>query len=686
MPKKKGRSTKKQNQTSGRRRDGRKDSTTSTSTDFANGDLLVGVDKLNLNEEDENFFRNLVLSNSKLSTNQAARPKGLTNLGNTCYLNSVIQVLGQTPFFYELLNQRADQFVNWQAIRRDYFKNLILHKSADQLDVNDYKLTCKLGAPSILNSCLVSLLRNLRSELKSSSIVITPSNFVREITSTFAQFKNYDQQDSHEFLRCLLDAIRINEISRQRKSILESLGLDFRKVKQVKDDDDKLNEVKAYSDSSNFTVIDTLFGGYCISSLKCQDCHFTSQIFEPFFDLSLPISEESDNYNNYHCNLNRKQQQPRFNTKEKKSSRSKVHNQASSANKENNEQLDAHVDNHVDNQLENVRNLTAKQRKLRRQLKKAARKENKKAKLNERDLKQDNSDANCAVGLNRTADARFDEDKTKCDDNQSLNVDTKYKFKKGRTEKSSTLDEEEEDESDGESSDDEASSNELSELKNDLSEEYSTANAIVAKTSEPTNSSMAGRSKTVQSNNSIDSGINSSNMTSEADISTSKIRNLAKTISPVHEENTDCEPTTNGSISQLTLKNEECNSEKESDTGFEDRNGEADSEESNSTNINDQADDSDQDNGETTNNPSTSMLDNDNVFNNENEEERKSVRSSSALENSDLFKRKIKWTLITVSHRKEVSISYSILAGQVYQNRTARQCEQGSMRELFFES
>ena len=56
------------------------------------------------------------------------------------------------------------------------------------------------------------------------------------------------------------------------------------------------------------------------------------------------------------------------------------------------------------------------------------------------------------------------------------------------------------------------------------------------------------------------------------------------------------------------------------------------------------------------------------------------------LENSDLFKPKIKWTLITVSHREEASISCSILADQIYQNRTARQCEQGSMRELVFES
>ena len=660
MAKKKARAAKKQNQTSGRRRDSglskRKDSS-STSTDF-NNDLFIGVDRVHLNEEDEEFFRNLVLSN-KVSTNLqiASRPKGLVNLGNTCYLNSAIQVLSQTPFFYELLNERADAQVNWQAISRDYFKNLIADKSTARLKQDNYKLHCKLGAPSILISCLFSLLRNLRSELKSSSAVITPSNFVREITSSFAQFKNYDQQDSHEFLRCLLDAIRNSEISRQRKSILESLNLDAKKIKLMKEDDDRLNEVKAYSDASNFTVIDSLFGGYCISSLKCEDCNFTSQIFESFFDLSLPISEESDNYNSFHNNVGRRQQQQaRSIVKHKRVTRASARLAKMNSKEEPTETDTAADSRNLEN--EPVTNLSTKERKLRRQLKKANRRESRKitARRLTEEEKDDRSDSMVVISKEEAEesleDRNADEKPKSAKSGQSatgneLKVSKYYK-------KSSTLDEEEDaSETDGESSDDEASSNEFSELKNDLSEDCSNKPEL------------CGRgSKTVQSNNSIDSGITSSNLTSEVDNPSKMLtRSLAKTISPVHEEQTDCELTNE-------FKSEECidqinnsDNNKETDTGFEDRNAEADSEseESNSANV-DPADDSDQEQTDPSSGQTPFQGSNDTVFNDENEE-KKSVRSSAAMiENSELYKRKIKWTLSTVSNRNEASISCSVLA------------------------
>lgn len=669
MGKKKARTAKKQNQTSGRRRDSglnnkRKDSS-STSTDF-NNDLFIGVDRSNLNEEDENFFRNLVLSKNKASTNlqNASRPKGLANLGNTCYLNSTIQVLSQTPFFYELLNERADASVNWQAISKEYFKHLISDKSTARLKQENYRLTCKLGGPSILFSCLVSMLRQLRSERLPA--VVSPQNFVREITSSFAQFKNYDQQDSHEFLRCLLDAIRNSEISRQRKSILESLNLDAKKIKLMKEDDDRLNEVKAYSDASNFTVIDSLFGGYCISSLKCEDCNFTSQIFESFYDLSLPISEESDCYNSYHNNINRRQQQQQVRgsgsiVKHKRVTRASAKQAAAAAAAQMDDSKEEGLPETNGRNLENesFKNLSTKERKLRRQLKKANRRESKQKVAARRLTEEEKSDSMVVISKEEAEEEESFEDKNVKTAKSgplkpAVNNNKYYK-------KSSTLDEEEdeeESETDGESSDDEASSNEFSELKNDLSEDCS---------NKPDQQSSGRSSKTVQSNNSIDSGINSSNLTSsEVENPSSRLRSLAKTISPVHEEQTDCELTNE-------FKSEECidqinnsDNNKETDTGFEDRNAEADSEseESNSANVDPADDDSDREQTDPNSQTTPFQGSNDTVFNDENGEEKKSVRSSAAMaENSELYKRKIKWTLSTVSNRNEPSISCSVLSG-----------------------
>lgn len=443
-------------------------------------------------------------------------------------------------------------------------------------------------------------------------------------------------------IRCLLDTIRTNEITRQRKAILEALNLDPKKVKLLKEDDEKLAEVKAYSDSSNFTVVDSLFGGYCISSLKCEDCESTSQIFEQFFDLSLPISEESDNY---HSKVGKRQ--PKFNQKERKQNTAKQRHNRSISKEENEEEK---IDDIPNSDLinEDVKNLSTKNRKLRRQLKKAAKRQIKseKPKL-EKDANKENEELN----------GKKEEEQNKL----NLNGRNQSPSSSNLKQKSSTLDESD-DESEA-SSDDEASSNELSELKNDLSEEFS--NKL-----ENEDEVVSSNNKKVQSMNSVDSGINSSNLNSEVDMNVSKIRNMVNTISPVHEEITDdnCEQQQQQIDNGNQIK--DCHisdtNNRESDTGFEDKekNVEADSEseESNSMNV-DENEDSDQE--ETINsakNQVTHSIDNE-VFNDPNQDEKKGIRSSSQMENNEVFKRKIKWTLKTVSKRNEASISCSILSG-----------------------
>lgn len=43
---------------------------------------------------------------------------------------------------------------------------------------------------------------------------------------------------------------------------------------------------------SNHTVVDKIFGGLLVSTIVCESCHNSSQMFEPFLDLSLPLAEE----------------------------------------------------------------------------------------------------------------------------------------------------------------------------------------------------------------------------------------------------------------------------------------------------------------------------------------------------------------------------------------------------------
>ena len=51
-------------------------------------------------------------------------------------------------------------------------------------------------------------------------------------------------------------------------------------------------KLQALKFHSNYTIVDKIFGGHLVSTVVCEICHNSSQIYEPFLDLSLPLVEE----------------------------------------------------------------------------------------------------------------------------------------------------------------------------------------------------------------------------------------------------------------------------------------------------------------------------------------------------------------------------------------------------------
>ncbi|KAI5957057.1 hypothetical protein KGF57_003366 [Candida theae] len=187
---------------------------------------------------------------------------GLSNLGNTCYMNSALQCLLHVPE----INQ--------------YFFNNIYQK---ELNVDN-----PLGYNGDVANAFGSLLKSAFDPAKSSSSM-SPRDFKHTIGRYSSMFSGYLQQDSQEFLSWLLDALHEDLNRIQKKPYCEK--------PELKDDevDDKeaiarlaetcWNQHKQRNDS----VITDLFTGLYESILVCPDCGKTSITFDPFSDLTLPL-------------------------------------------------------------------------------------------------------------------------------------------------------------------------------------------------------------------------------------------------------------------------------------------------------------------------------------------------------------------------------------------------------------
>lgn len=193
------------------------------------------------------------------------KPRGFVNLGNTCYFNSIMQVLLNAPLFGPLLEERTASSENKYTLDDP--------NSEEQIEL-------ELPECDFAVKTLVDLYKSYSDTQKPCSQAIAPSRLMSCIRQKTGRFQRLVQEDSHELLRSLIDIIRSDEIRRQKAAISSYLG------------DNKLSmDIKA----DCFTVIDMIFGGYFLSSVQCQKCKFKSQHLEPFFDLSLAITDPIDN-------------------------------------------------------------------------------------------------------------------------------------------------------------------------------------------------------------------------------------------------------------------------------------------------------------------------------------------------------------------------------------------------------
>nr|AAG39290.1 MSTP039 [Homo sapiens] len=197
--------------------------------------------------------------------------KGLSNLGNTCFFNAVMQNLSQTPVLRELL------------------KEVKMSGTIVKIEPPDLALTepleINLEPPGPLTLAMSQFLNEMQETKKG---VVTPKELFSQVCKKAVRFKGYQQQDSQELLRYLLDGMRAEEHQRVSKGILKAFGNSTEKL-----DEELKNKVKDYEKKKSMpSFVDRIFGGELTSMIMCDQCRTVSLVHESFLDLSLPVLDD----------------------------------------------------------------------------------------------------------------------------------------------------------------------------------------------------------------------------------------------------------------------------------------------------------------------------------------------------------------------------------------------------------
>ncbi|XP_019360137.1 PREDICTED: ubiquitin carboxyl-terminal hydrolase 19, partial [Gavialis gangeticus] len=182
---------------------------------------------------------------------------GLVNLGNTCFMNSVIQSLSNTR---EL---------------RDYF-----HDCSFESEIN---YNNPLGTGGRLAIGFAVLLRAL---WKGTHHAFQPSKLKAIVASKASQFTGYAQHDAQEFMAFLLDGLHEDLNRIQNKPYTETVDSDGRPDEVVAEEAWQRHKMR------NDSFIVDLFQGQYKSKLVCPVCSKVSITFDPFLYLPVPLPQK----------------------------------------------------------------------------------------------------------------------------------------------------------------------------------------------------------------------------------------------------------------------------------------------------------------------------------------------------------------------------------------------------------
>uniref|UniRef100_A0A671NCY0 Ubiquitin carboxyl-terminal hydrolase n=1 Tax=Sinocyclocheilus anshuiensis TaxID=1608454 RepID=A0A671NCY0_9TELE len=183
---------------------------------------------------------------------------GLRNLGNTCFMNAILQSLSNIQVFSCYFKELPSV-----ALRSGKTAGRRMYHTRSQGDSSEFrKILCSLW--------------------QGSQTAFSPDALFYVIWKIMPSFRGYQQQDAHEFLRYLLDHLHREMQGSKNGSPSPALSPDRPK---------HASESKCCINGTS-TIVTSVFGGVLQNEVYCLICGTESRKFDPFLDLSLDIPSQ----------------------------------------------------------------------------------------------------------------------------------------------------------------------------------------------------------------------------------------------------------------------------------------------------------------------------------------------------------------------------------------------------------